>query len=85
MTYTVIITPAVRRKLKRLSRSDKKRVLDKIDSLADDPRPYGYKDLVGYKDFYRIRVGNLRIIYQIVDATLIVTVADLIDRGDGYR
>jgi mRNA interferase RelE/StbE len=82
--YTVIIVPAVRRKLKRLSKIEKLRILKKIESLGDDPRPRGYKQLEGYKGIYRIRVGDRRIFYTVHDGQLVVTAADLIHRGDGY-
>ncbi len=83
--YVVEVAPVVRKTLKRLSRTDKDRLLVKIESLGDDPRPHGYKDLVGFKNFYRIRVGEYRIIYNIFDDVLIVSVVELITRGRGYK
>jgi len=47
-----------------------------IASLADDPRPYGYKKLKG-EDAYRIRVGDYRVIYEIDDGKIIVTVVSV--------
>ena len=83
--YAVEIVPAVRKKLKRVSRTDKERLLTKIESLGGDPRPHGYKDLVGFKNFYRIRVGEYGIIYNIFDDILIVSVVELMTRGTGYK
>ncbi len=83
--YVVEIVPGVRKILKRLSRTDKDRLLVKIQSLGENPRPHGYKDLVGFKNFYRIRVGEYRIIYNIFDDVLIVSVVELITRGTGYK
>jgi mRNA interferase RelE/StbE len=84
MKYTVEIAPAVVKKIKRFPRTDQSRLYAKIASLGDDPRPYGYKDLVGFKDFYRVRLGQYRIIYQIFDDVLIVSVVELMTRGTGY-
>ena len=85
MKYTVKVAPAVVKKLKRLSRPDKIRITAKIEALGDDPRPRGYKDLVGFKDFYRIRLGEYRIIYTIFDDILMVTVLEVMTRSKGYR
>lgn len=38
-----------------------------IAALADDPRPQGCLKLVGYKDHWRVRVGDWRIVYRIED------------------
>ena len=85
MKYTVKIAPAVLKTLKRLSRTDKTRLYAKIEALGDNPRPVGYKDLVGFKNFYRVRVGQYRIIYNIFDDVLIVSVVELMTRSTGYK
>ena len=85
MKYNVEIAPPVLKILKRLSRTDKDRLYAMIESLGDNPRPHGYKDLVGFKNFYRIRVGEYRIIYNIFDDVLIVSIVELITRGTGYK
>jgi mRNA interferase RelE/StbE len=51
--------------------------------LANDPRPPGCKKLKG-RDGYRIRVGDYRIIYQIIDDVLVVNVVALGHRKDIY-
>jgi mRNA interferase RelE/StbE len=83
-SYRVEIVPAVRKQIKRLPKADKGRILDVIESLAKDPRPHGYKKLVGYSKFFRYRVGNYRIIYQIDDDVLLVSVLEVADRRDAY-
>lgn len=55
-----------------------------IASLADDPRPYGYKKLKG-EDAYRIRVGDYRVIYEIDDGKIIVTVVSVGHRKAIYK
>jgi mRNA interferase RelE/StbE len=52
--------------------------------LANDPRPAGCKKLKG-RDGYRIRVGDYRIIYQIIDHVLVVEVVALGHRKDIYN
>jgi len=82
--YTVEIAPAVKKRIKRVPNADKKKILDTIESLGQDPRPNGYKKLIGYSEFFRFRVGNYRIIYQIHDEILIVAVVEVVDRRDAY-
>ena len=83
--YTVQIAPAVRKQLKSVPNHDKKRILDKIESLGINPRPAGYKQLQGFDNFFRIRIGDFRIIYNIFDDVLIVAVVKVANRRDAYR
>ncbi|MDP4186726.1 MAG: type II toxin-antitoxin system RelE/ParE family toxin [Bacteroidota bacterium] len=53
-------------------------------NLANDPRPPGCKKLKGHQG-YRIREGNYRVIYEINDKILTVTVIDAGDRKDIYE
>ena len=55
-----------------------------IAELADNPRPHGYKKLKG-EDAYRIRVGDYRIIYEIEDNIILVTVVSVGHRKDVYK
>ncbi len=58
MKYAIEIAPVADRQFQRFPKPDRKKILLKIESLAGDPRPHGYKELVGFKGFYRVRVGN---------------------------
>jgi len=58
-------------------------ILKALGYLAEDPRPQGYIKLKG-QDAYRIRVGNYRVIYQIVDKILVVEVIDIGHRKEVY-
>lgn len=61
-----------------------RRILAKIGSLADDPRPADREKLSG-RERYRVRQGHYRIVYEIVDTRLIVTVVRIVHRRDVYR
>ena len=56
--YAIDIKPSARKELENLSDSLIARLAPKIDGLAADPRLYGCRKLHGYKDLWRIRVGN---------------------------
>ena len=53
----------VRRELDSLHETDYQRVIARLKALADIPRPRGCEKL--YDDIYRIRAGDIRIIYMI--------------------
>ncbi len=55
-----------------------------IGTLADNPRPVGAEKLSG-DDKYRLRQGDYRILYEIADADLIVTVVRIGNRREVYR
>jgi len=82
--YTVIFKPAVAKQLRRIDKKDQKKIVAAAENLAFDPRPRGYKKLVGGEGFYRIRIGDYRIIYEIEDDILIITVLRVADRRDAY-
>jgi mRNA interferase RelE/StbE len=68
-----------------VSKSDRQRVVERIQGLASNPRPRGSEKLAGYSDRYRIRQGNYRIIYLIDDDAQEVTIYKVGDRKDVYR
>jgi len=84
-TYTVTILPSALGELAELPRHDQKRIKERIDRLAADPRPPGAKKLKGKSDLFRLRSGNYRIIYSIEDVRLIVLVIRIGPRRDVYR
>jgi mRNA interferase RelE/StbE len=63
----------------------RERIVERIRSLASDPRPQGVKKLSGASERYRIRQGDFRILYEIADNVLVVTIVEVIDRKDAYR
>lgn len=74
MNYRVEFTTAAARQVTKLPRPARDRVLEAIDDLQDDPRPHGAKKLVGEQNAWRIRVGDYRVIYDVRDGELVVTV-----------
>lgn len=83
-SYSVLITKSAAKELERVPTKDRQRIVAKISSLADDPRPAGAEKLSG-EDKYRVRQGDYRILYEIVDSDLIVTVVRIGHRREVYR
>lgn len=63
---------------------DRRRIITKIEGLSRDPRPPGCEKLSG-EEKYRLRQGDYRILYEIVDTELVVTVVRVGNRRDVYR
>ena len=86
MPYSIQIKDSAQKELDSLQTKDRRRVEDCILSLAENPRPIGAKPLKGksFKGLHRIRSGNFRVIYQILDQRLMVIVVKVGDRKDVY-
>ena len=82
--YSVLITKSAAKELEGVPARDRQRIVGKIRTLADTPRPTGAEKLSG-EDKYRLRQGDYRILYGIVDADLIVTVVRIGNRRNGTR
>ena len=82
-TYEVVFRKSVEKDLRAIPRKDQIRILQRLSQLADEPRPSGCKKLSG-QERYRLRQGNYRILYEIEDDRLIVTVVKVGDRRDVY-
>ena len=57
--YDILLAGQAERDLKRLSSQLFGRIIEKIKSLARDPRPPGCRKLAGSESDYRVRVGGL--------------------------
>lgn len=84
MTYSIDYLPPASKALRKMERQDAKRVAEAIGSLATDPRPSGCKQLKGGSGEYRIRVGQFRIIYDVLDSEVLVLVLKVGNRRDVY-
>ena len=83
--YAVDIKPSARRELEQLSNSLIARLMPKIEGLAANPRPSGCRKLRGYKDLWRIRIGDYRVVYVIDDDTKMVSLTRIAHRRDVYE
>jgi mRNA interferase RelE/StbE len=85
MPFTVFLTKAAIKDLAAIPKQSRQRIDHILRSLENNPRPHGSIKLQGIEDSYRIRKGDLRIIYRIEDEALAVTVARVGNRRDVYR
>lgn len=83
-SYNIVIKRSAAKELESIPLKDRRRVVAKIQALAVNSRPQGSEKLSG-EEKYRIRQGNYRVLYEIADRELIVTVIRVGDRRDVYR
>lgn len=84
MTYTIAITEYVVRQLKKLPPQVVSKLKESIAALATNPRPHNHIKLTNV-DAYRVWVGDYRIVYEINDSVLTVTVVEVSDRKETYK
>ena len=84
-SYRVFIKRSAAQEIEGIrDRGVRRRIVDRILALADDPRPPGWRKLSG-RDRYRLRQGAYRILYSIEDDELTVWVVKVGHRRDVYR
>lgn len=85
MPSVVILARAAQKSLDKIPRNFRRRILDALEELADNPRPPGCVKLEGEDNLWRIRVGDYRIVYTIDEKKLMVLVVRVAHRKDVYR
>ena len=83
--YKVELTASAERQLKHLPKIELKRVVTALEMLAITPFPQGCRKLSGIANTFRVRVGNYRIIYEVLVETVVVKVLKIGHRKDVYR
>lgn len=81
MSYTIQFAKAAIKFLKKQDKKSQQRILQTIQKL---PSGMDIKRLQGF-DLYRVRVGDVRIIYSIDDVIEIITIENINNRGDVYK
>ena len=82
--YKLVLKRSVSKDLRPIPNKDVARILQCIEALQYNPRPAGSEKLSG-QERYRVRQGVYRIIYEVLDEILIVTVVKVGHRKQVYR
>lgn len=83
-SYNIRFKRSVAKDLRKLPKKDIKRILARIDKLAENPRAEGCEKLSG-QELYRVRQGLYRILYLIQDDQLIIQVIKVGHRSSIYK
>ena len=82
--YRITFKKSVTKDLRVIPKNDIKKILSKIDTLAEDPRGEGCIKLSS-QESYRVRQGLYRIIYEIKNYVLVVNVIKVAHRSHVYK
>jgi mRNA interferase RelE/StbE len=82
--YELRIKPSVAKDLRDIPQTEVKRILARIETLRDDPRPPGAEKLSA-QERYRLRQGNYRILYTIAETEVVVEIVKIGHRRHVYR
>ena len=82
--YKLVFRKSVSKDFRAIPNKDVSRILQRIEELQENPRPIGSEKLSG-QERYRIRQGVYRIIYEVADEFLIVTVVKVGHRKHVYK
>jgi mRNA interferase RelE/StbE len=85
MGYSIEIRPAALKALRHISPPNRTRVSKAIESLAENPFAPGCKKLAGQDEFWRVRVGDYRVIYTVMQSRLVVLIVKIGHRREFYR
>ena len=82
--YKVYFKESVEKDFSVIPKNDLKKILSRIEMLAENPRPSGCEKLTG-QDRYRVRQGRYRIVYSVQDVVLTVWIVKVGHRKEVYR
>ncbi len=83
-SYELVIRRSAEKEIRAVPRQDRTRIVDRIHSLAANPRPHDCKKLSS-EESYRVRVGAYRVVYTIDDVVTVVEVVPVAHRKEVYR
>lgn len=82
--YELRFKPSVAKDLRGIPSADLRRILARIETLREDPRPAGSEKLSA-QERYRVRQGDYRILYTVLDSEVIVEIVKVGHRREAYR
>ena len=76
---------STKKDLRKIPREMVSRIVDEVEKLAEEPLPHGSEKLTGSERTYRIRVGDYRVVYELLRDANIVEIQRVRHRRDVYR
>jgi len=82
--YNVVLKKSAAKELEAIPQNDIQKIIKRIQDLASNPRPANSQKLTN-SGHYRIRQGNYRIVYLILDNSKTVEIYKIGHRREVYR
>ncbi len=83
--YDIHVEKSAEKDLRKIPADYFNSIISKIKALTNDPYPLGSKKLKDSENFWRIRIGNYRVLYEIDNYTKSIKVYKVKHRRDAYR
>ncbi len=83
--YEILLERRAEKDLRKLSSELFQRIIAKIQSLSENPKPQGSRKITGSKNDWRIRIGAYRAIYEIDEHEKRVRIMRVRHRREAYR
>jgi len=71
--------------LRNIDRQFIAKILEAVESLSTNPLPTNCRKLKDAENFYRIRIGDYRVIYQVNSHEQLITIYHVRHRKEAYR
>ena len=68
-----------------MPRHEVERIVAAIEKLSEEPFPHGFHKLAGTDHIYRIRIGDYRVVYEVLVESKVIEIARVRHRKDVYR
>jgi mRNA interferase RelE/StbE len=85
MPFRIEWKKSTRKDLRKLPASTVERIVGTVGGLAENPFPHGVEKLSGSQHAYRIRLGDYRIVYEVITDLKLVEIQWVRHRKDVYR
>ena len=85
MAFHIEWKKSTRKDLRKLPAGTVDRIVEAVETLAENPFPHGVEKLSGSEHAYRIRLGDYRVVYEVVVESKLVEIQRVRHRKDVYR
>jgi mRNA interferase RelE/StbE len=85
MPFRIEWKKSTRKDLRKLPSNTVDRVVEAVEDLAENPFPHGVDKLSGSQHAYRIRLGDYRVVYEVVTELNLIEIQRVRHRKDVYK
>jgi mRNA interferase RelE/StbE len=85
MVYEIFIEKKAEKDLRRLPKNYQNKIIQKILNLKDNPKPIEARKITSSENYYRVRAGDYRIIYEINYKEKRINIFRVRHRKEAYR
>jgi mRNA interferase RelE/StbE len=85
MVYEIFIEKKAEKDLRKLPKNYQNKIIQKILDLKNNPKPIDVRKIASSENYYRVRVGDYRIIYEINYKEKRINIFRVRHRKEAYR